>query len=63
MGKFLGGWLIVWILFAIGWLANIFQVFSGIPATFGEATPMWLVKLVCIFFAPAGSVLGWIGMF
>ncbi len=53
----------LWVAFLIGWIANIYQVFANIPATFGEMTPFYVIKAVCIFVAPIGSVLGWIGMF
>lgn len=55
--------VIIWILFIVGWVANIIQVISSIPATFGEMTPMFAIKCISIFIAPLGSVLGWVGMF
>lgn len=53
----------IWLAAVIGWIANIYQVFANMPATFGEMTPLFAIKALCIFFAPIGSVLGWIGMF
>ena len=63
MLKIFGGFALLWIAFGIGWIANIVQVFQQMPAAFGDATPMWIAKIVCIFIAPVGSILGWIGMF
>lgn len=47
----------------VGWLANIFQILSNIPATFGEMAPIFLVKCVGVFFFPIGAILGWAGFF
>jgi hypothetical protein len=60
---FAGFVLVIWLLFIAGWVMNIVQVFKAMPATMGEATPMFLAKAICIFAAPIGSVLGWIGLF
>jgi len=54
---------LIWLVFAIGWVLNIIQIFQQMPATLGAATPMWLAKIVCIFVAPVGSVLGYVGLF
>ena len=45
----------------IGWAANIFQILSNIPATFGEMAPIFVVKCVGVFFFPIGAILGWAG--
>lgn len=55
--------LLVWLVFAAGWCLNIYQVVKLMPATFGEAPPYWVFKIVCIFLAPVGSVLGYVGLF
>lgn len=57
------GFIAVWGFFLIGWIANIAQVFIHMPATFAAMTPMFIAKVVCIFAAPVGSILGWVGMF
>lgn len=54
---------LVWLFFVVGWIANIVQIFMQMPATLGEATPFWIAKIVCIFVAPVGGILGWIGFF
>jgi len=60
--KIFSGYILLWV-FAIGWVANVVQFFQQMPAVIGEATPFWIVKGICIFLAPVGSVLGWLGMF
>lgn len=60
---FVGVAVVIWLLFIAGWVMNIVQVFRAMPATVSEATPMFIAKAVCIFAAPIGSVLGWIGLF
>lgn len=47
----------------VGWIANIFQILSNIPATFGEMAPIFVVKCVGVFFFPIGAILGWAGFF
>jgi hypothetical protein len=60
---FAGIVLMIWAIFAIGWVLNIVQIFSTMPAKFGDATPMFVAKIVCVFIAPVGSVLGYVGLF
>lgn len=60
---FVGVMLLVWAAFVIGWILNIYQVFKTMPATFADMAPFYVAKVVCIFIAPVGSVLGWIGLF
>lgn len=55
--------VVLWGVFLLGWIFNIVQVFQQMPAVFSDATPMWIAKIVCIFIAPVGAVLGWIGLF
>ena len=50
-------------LLVVGWVANIFQIMSSIPATFGEIAPIFLVKCAGAFFFPIGVILGWVGFF
>lgn len=47
----------------VGWFANLFQILSNIPVTFGEMAPIFLVKCVGVFFFPIGAILGWVGFF
>lgn len=47
----------------IGWVANLIQIFSTMPATFGEMTPFYVAKIIGVVFVPIGSVLGWVGFF
>jgi hypothetical protein len=55
--------LIIWLAFIAGWILNIIQIFQMMPAKFGDATPMFVAKCVCVFVAPIGSVLGYVGLF
>ena len=55
--------LLVWLVLVTGWVANIAQIVMQMPATLGEATPMWVFKIVTIFMGPVGSIMGYIGMF
>lgn len=48
---------LVAIALAAGWLLNIGKVILDIE---GDVTAMFIARLVGIFFAPLGGVLGWI---
>lgn len=58
MGVFIKGLLSLSfvVLFIIGWVMNIVQIF-GMTGFSGKL----LLKIACIFIAPIGSILGWIG--
>jgi hypothetical protein len=60
---FLNIMMLVWVVVIIGWILNIVQVVQQMPATLNDATPMFLIKAVCILVAPAGAVFGYIGLF
>jgi hypothetical protein len=60
---FVGILALIWLAGVIGWCLNIYQIFKLMPATMGEATPFWVAKCVCVFLAPVGSVLGYVGLF
>ena len=51
--------------FIIGWVANLIQVIMGFVSyqTVAEMTPFFIFKVVSVFIAPVGAVLGWIGFF
>jgi len=49
-------WLSLTIFLAIGWVMNIVQIF-GMTGFSGKL----LLKIACIFVAPIGGILGWIG--
>ena len=50
------------IVAVIGWIANLWQTVSLGLAT-GPLTTLFVVKIIGIFFAPLGALLGWIGFF
>jgi len=54
------GIVVIWIIGIIGWVANIVQIVSIWSP---DITAMLVLKIVGIFIAPLGSVLGIIGMF
>ena len=54
------GIVVVWLIGIVGWVANIVQVVSMWSP---DVTAMLVLKIVGIFVAPLGSVLGIIGMF
>jgi hypothetical protein len=60
---FVGVVALFWLVAIVGWTLNIVQVFKLMPATFGEATPFWAAKVVCIFVPIVGSVMGYVGLF
>lgn len=49
--------IIFFILCAVGWIANIVQVLDMPYST------AFFIKMMGLFFAPLGVVLGWIGIF
>lgn len=61
---FMGAVAILITLSAIGWLANIIQIFNA-PGPLSEAstwTILLAMKVIGIFAGPIGVVLGWIGI-
>lgn len=52
------GVIVLWILGILGWLINLVQVLSHIPAHINEAAPLYILRIVGIFAAPLGSILG-----
>lgn len=50
--------LVIWFLAAIGWVMNIVKLigFTGTIAAFGVIE---ILRVVGIFIAPLGAVLGW----
>ena len=55
--------ILFWLFWIIGWIGNIIQVGMSLPDTIGAITPMMMFKILGIFVAPMGSILGWIGFF
>lgn len=54
---------LIWLAFIIGWILNIVQIVHQMPERIGDATGMLVFKIICVFVAPVGSVLGYIGLF
>jgi hypothetical protein len=52
------GCILLWLVGLLGWLLNIMQVLSHIPAQLNEAAPMYILRVVGIVAFPLGSVLG-----
>ena len=54
------GWFIIilWFAMVIGWVMNIVQL---IQTADNGVTGMYILKIVGIFAAPLGGLLGWIG--
>lgn len=50
----------VWVLAIVGWVANIVQT---VGMAYEPITTLLILKIVGIFAAPLGSVLGIAGMF
>ena len=58
--------LLIWLAFIVGWILNIVQIFKQMPATlagFADMAPMYFAKIICVFIAPIGSILGYVGLF
>ena len=49
----------------IGWIANIVQILntSGPLAEASTWTVLLAIKVIAVFLAPLGAVMGWIGFF
>jgi len=52
------GPILLWLVGLLGWVLNIVQVLSHIPAQLNEATTLYILRIVGIFAVPLGSVLG-----
>lgn len=50
-------YVIIWVLGVIGWVANIYQLITGF-----YGTGYLVVKVVGVFLAPLGAVLGYVGL-
>lgn len=55
-----GSFIVLWLLAVIGWILNIFQVVGLLSE---PITTLVVCKLVGVFIAPFGAILGWIGIF
>jgi hypothetical protein len=60
-----GGFVLFWIAAVVGWIANIVQIFrvDGPLAEASTWTVLLAIKVVAVFLAPLGAVMGWIGFF
>lgn len=54
--------IVVWFLAAIGWILNICQVVQGSNVAVGDMSVYLVVKIIAIFVAPVGSLLGWVDL-
>jgi hypothetical protein len=50
-------------IFAVGWIANIIQIVTNLPPTLAETTGVMMVKIVGVFVAPLGAIMGFVGFF
>ena len=48
---------LIWIVGVIGWIMNIVKVFGMADA---EITGMFIIRIVGIFLAPLGAILGFL---
>jgi hypothetical protein len=55
----------LWFFFLVGAFLNIYQVILGFLAleVVAEISGILLIKTIVIFFGPAGSIFGWVGLF
>ena len=62
MGKVLAGLFVIgaWLTFVIGWILNIIQL---VGMADGEITVLLILKIVGVFAAPLGVILGIVGLF
>lgn len=52
--------ILLWVAAVVGWIMNIVQLVGMINS---PITTLFILKVVGIFAAPFGSVMGWIGLF
>jgi hypothetical protein len=50
------GIILIWLAGIVGWVLNIISIATG---TFTPLTPLMVLRLIGIFVAPLGSVLGY----
>ena len=48
---------LVWVAAMTGWVLNIISIFGG---TFDPLTGVMILRVVGIFVAPLGAIMGWI---
>lgn len=55
----------LWLVGVVGAILNIYQVIVGFInlEVFAEISGYLVIKAICIFLGPVGSVLGWVGLF
>lgn len=56
----------LWVFGIIGWILNLVWLVQDVTGqTFGQldVTAMLILQVVGVFFAPLGSILGYIGIF
>ena len=52
-------WGIVWLLGIVGWIANIVKlIHMGMPVDVAHTSVLFILRVIGIFAAPFGSVLG-----
>lgn len=55
--------LILWLgaiaLLATGYALNILKVIALMPASFSDIDPIYALRVISIFAAPLGGVIGW----
>jgi hypothetical protein len=52
-------YLVAFVFLIIGYVLNIIKVLAFLPPSFAEATPLYILRVISIFAAPLGGVLGW----
>lgn len=54
------GQILIWLILIVGWILNIVQICKVIAT---PITGLFIVKVVGIFLAPLGVIMGYVGLF
>jgi len=60
MIKIIKAWIIFWIAIGIGWVLNLIQIISHMH---DYISLFMIIKILGLFAAPLGGILGWVGLF
>lgn len=53
------GYVVAVVLLLIGYFLNIIKVIAFMPASFSDIDPVYALRVISIFAAPVGGVIGW----
>ena len=55
--------VLFWLAAVIGWVVNLVQLANMLPDKFSDIATLAVLKLIGVFVAPLGAILGWLHLF